>query len=163
MNRTTLSLPDDVAFALKREARRRHTSVSVVARGALAERFGVGGAGPREVPFAAIGRSGDGRGARKADEMLRDVFEARDARRRDERCGRLRAMETQDLESPSSEDYARIAELVETYVNFPLGGVDASVIVLAERLGTPTVLTLDRRHFAAVRPARCESLELQPE
>jgi hypothetical protein len=88
MNRTSLSLPDDVAFALKREARRRHTSVSAVAREALAERFGVGGAGPREVPFAAIGRSSDGRGAREADEMLGDVFEARDNRRRDERRDR---------------------------------------------------------------------------
>jgi predicted transcriptional regulator len=88
MNRTSLSLPDDVAFALKREARRRHTSVSAVAREALAERFGVGGTGPREVPFAAIGRSSDGRGAREAEEMLADIFEARDSRRRDERRGR---------------------------------------------------------------------------
>jgi predicted nucleic acid-binding protein len=75
----------------------------------------------------------------------------------------MRAMKTQDLESPSSEDYARIAELVESYTDFPLGGVDASVIALAERLGTPIVLTLDRRHFATVRPAHCESLELLPE
>lgn len=72
------------------------------------------------------------------------------------------AMTTQDLESPSSEDYTRIAELVENYADFPLGGVDASVIALAERLATPIVLTLDRRHFAAVRPAHCESLELLP-
>jgi predicted transcriptional regulator len=88
MNRTSLSLPDDVAFALKREARRRHTSVSAVAREALAERFGIGNTGPREVPFAAIGRSSDGRGAGEADEMLEDIFEARDNRRRDERRGR---------------------------------------------------------------------------
>lgn len=88
MNRTSLSLPDDVAFALKREARRRRISVSAVAREALAERFGVGSTGPREVPFAAIGRSGDGRGAREADEILEGVFEARDNRRRDERRGR---------------------------------------------------------------------------
>ncbi len=39
----------------------------------------------------------------------------------------------------------------------------ASVIALAERLGTPTVLTLDRRHFAAVRRNRCDSLQLLPE
>lgn len=88
MNRTSMSLPDDLAFALKREARRRHTSVSAVVREVLAERFDVGGAGPREVPFAALGRSGDGRGAREADEVLEDVFEARDERRRDERRGR---------------------------------------------------------------------------
>jgi predicted transcriptional regulator len=75
MNRTTLSLPDDVAFALKREARRRHTSVSAVAREALAERFGIGDAGPRKVPFAALGRSTDGRTAAESDEVLTEVYE----------------------------------------------------------------------------------------
>jgi predicted nucleic acid-binding protein len=75
----------------------------------------------------------------------------------------MRAMATQEVEPPSPDDYVRIAELVEQYADFPLGGVDASVIALAERLGTPLVLTLDRRHFAAVRPNHCESLELLPE
>jgi len=75
MNRTTLSLPDDVAFALKREAHRRHTSVSAVAREALAERFGLDGEGPREVPFAGIGRSTDGRTAAEAEEMLDEITE----------------------------------------------------------------------------------------
>lgn len=67
------------------------------------------------------------------------------------------------VEAPAPEDFPRIAELIEQYADFPLGGVDASVIALAERLGTPLVLTLDRRHFAAVRPSHCESLELLPE
>jgi uncharacterized protein len=75
----------------------------------------------------------------------------------------MRAMATQDIEPPASEDFARIAELVERYADFPLGGVDASVIALAERLDTPTVITLDRRHFAAVRPRHCQSLRLLPE
>jgi hypothetical protein len=85
MNRTTLSLPDDVAFALKREARQRHTSVSAVAREALAERFGLRGEGPREVPFAAIGRSDGEPGGRDAEKMLAEIFEKRDQRRRDGR------------------------------------------------------------------------------
>lgn len=84
MTRITLSLPDDFASALKREARRRHTSVSAVAREALAERFGAAGA-KREVPFAAIGRSSDGRGGREADEMLGEIFEQRARERRDAR------------------------------------------------------------------------------
>ncbi|MBW8060205.1 MAG: PIN domain-containing protein [Solirubrobacterales bacterium] len=67
------------------------------------------------------------------------------------------------VESPTAEDWARVAELVERYADFPLGGVDASVVALAERLGTPTVLTLDHRHFAAVRPSHCEALQLLPE
>lgn len=57
-----------------------------------------------------------------------------------------------DVEGPSREDFARMAELVKKYADFPLGGTDASVIALAERLDTPVILTLDRRHFAAVTP-----------
>jgi len=67
-----------------------------------------------------------------------------------------------DVEGPSSEDLERMAELVEQYRDFPLGGTDASVIALAERLGAPAIVTLDRRHFAAVRPRHCEGLELLP-
>ena len=67
-----------------------------------------------------------------------------------------------DVEAPMSTDWARIAELVEDYADFPLGGTDASVIALAERLGTPLVITLDRRHFGAVRPRHCETLTLLP-
>ncbi|MGA8744516.1 MAG: ribbon-helix-helix protein, CopG family [Solirubrobacterales bacterium] len=74
MTRITLSLPDDFASALRREARRRHTSVSAVAREALAERLGFTGA-KREVPFAALGRSTDGRTARESDEVLVEIIE----------------------------------------------------------------------------------------
>lgn len=45
-----------------------------------------------------------------------------------------------------------IAEPVQTYADFPLGTTDAPVIAAAERLDAETVCTLDRRHFAAVRP-----------
>jgi len=75
----------------------------------------------------------------------------------------LRGLAGFAVEPPAPEDFSRIAELIEQYADFPLGGVDASVIALAERLETPLVLTLDHRHFAAVRPKHCESLELLPE
>jgi len=75
----------------------------------------------------------------------------------------LRGLAGFAVEPPAPEDFPRIAGLIEQYADFPLGGVDASVVALAERLGTPLVLTLDRRHFAAVRPNHCESLELLPE
>lgn len=88
MTRITLSLPDDFASALRREARRRHTSVSAVAREALGERLGLRAEGPREVPFAALGRSTDGRSARESDRVLAEIFEQRDRDRRDERRGR---------------------------------------------------------------------------
>jgi predicted nucleic acid-binding protein len=55
-----------------------------------------------------------------------------------------------------------MAELVEQYADFPLGGKDASVIALAERLEAPTIVTLDRRHFAAVAPRHREAFELLP-
>jgi uncharacterized protein len=67
-----------------------------------------------------------------------------------------------DVEAPSPVDWPRIAELVEQYGEFPLGGTDASVIALAERLGAPTIVTLDRRHFSAVRPRHCDALTLLP-
>jgi predicted transcriptional regulator len=79
MTRTSITLPDDLACALRREARRRHTSVSAIAREALSARLGFGGEGSREVPFAALGRSSDGRNAREADEILAEIFEQRDA------------------------------------------------------------------------------------
>jgi hypothetical protein len=74
----------------------------------------------------------------------------------------LRALTEIDVEAPGRDDWPRIAELVERYRNFPLGGTDASVVVLAERLDTDLVVTLDRRHFAAVRPRHRPTLRLLP-
>ncbi len=67
-----------------------------------------------------------------------------------------------DVEGPSDEDFPRMAELVEQYKDFPLGGTDASVVALAERLQAQVIVTLDRRHFAAVKPRHCEAFELLP-
>lgn len=61
MKRTTITLPDELAAALERETRRRHTSVSAVAREALSRYLGFSEDGePRVLPFASLGRS-DGR------------------------------------------------------------------------------------------------------
>ena len=68
-----------------------------------------------------------------------------------------------DVEVPTATDWPRIAELVGQYADFPLGGTDASVIALAERLGTDVIITLDRRHFGAVRPAHWHAWRLLPE
>ena len=59
-------------------------------------------------------------------------------------------------------DWLRIAELVKEYADLPLGTVDASVVAAAERLGVPTVATLDYRHFSVVRPLHVDALELVP-
>lgn len=59
MQRTTLSLPDDVAAALKREAQRRRTSVSEVARQAISQHLAVRRPkGRGRPPFVPLGRSG---------------------------------------------------------------------------------------------------------
>ncbi len=75
----------------------------------------------------------------------------------------LRALQDFHIEAPESEDWPLIAELVRNYADFPLGGVDASVIALAARINATVVLTLDRRHFSVVRPPHCDSLTLLPD
>lgn len=75
----------------------------------------------------------------------------------------LRSLRHLDVEAPAPEDWPRMADLVVQYASFPLGGTDASVLALAERLGTDVVITLDRRHFGALRPRHCAALRLLPE
>jgi predicted nucleic acid-binding protein len=67
------------------------------------------------------------------------------------------------LAAPSPRELLRAAELEASYADLRLGVVDASVIVTCESLGETKVATLDRRHFAAVRPRHCEALTLLPE
>jgi hypothetical protein len=67
--RTTISLPNDLATLLTREARRRETSVSAVVRRAVAAFLGASGE-RRELPFAALGRSGRRHTARDAEKIL---------------------------------------------------------------------------------------------
>jgi predicted nucleic acid-binding protein len=74
----------------------------------------------------------------------------------------LRGLADFHVEAPVPEDWPVIADLVDRYGDFPLGGADASVIALAARLDTDLVITLDRRHFTAVRPPHCDALRLLP-
>lgn len=60
------------------------------------------------------------------------------------------------------EDLDRAADLTDQYADLPLGGTDACVVALAERLSIVTVATLDRRHFSVVRPGHVEALALLP-
>lgn len=59
-------------------------------------------------------------------------------------------------------DWLRMAELVGTYRDLPLGSVDASVVVAAERQGAHEIATLDRRHFTVVRPRHLDAFTLLP-
>lgn len=59
-------------------------------------------------------------------------------------------------------DLLRVAQLVETYADLPLGTVDASVVAVAERLNVTELATLDRRDFTVVRPAHTHAFTLLP-
>lgn len=61
-----------------------------------------------------------------------------------------------------AEDFTRMADLVDSYADLPLGTTDAAVIALAERLGLTEVATLDHRHFTVVRARHTEALTLLP-
>jgi predicted nucleic acid-binding protein len=76
----------------------------------------------------------------------------------------FRALAAGDLrvETITPVDARRIAELIETYADLGLGGTDASLIVVAERLQVTTIATLDRRHFGVVRPGHADAFELVP-
>ena len=69
MTRTTVTLPDDLATLLAREARRRETSVSDIVRRAV-ESFLAASNERRELPFAALGRRGRRHTARDAEKIL---------------------------------------------------------------------------------------------
>ncbi|MGH3448879.1 MAG: type II toxin-antitoxin system VapC family toxin [Nocardioidaceae bacterium] len=61
-----------------------------------------------------------------------------------------------------STDLDRVTALVDKYDDLPLDTVDASVVVMAERLQISTIVTLDRRDFGTVRPAHLPAFTLLP-
>ena len=65
-------------------------------------------------------------------------------------------------EHPIDDDLRRCGVLQRQYADLRLGVVDVSVLALVERLEEDKLATLDRRHFAVVRPAHTASLELLP-
>lgn len=67
-----------------------------------------------------------------------------------------------EVEGLDLADWERIRELVTAYADLRLGGTDASVIMLAERLGATRIATLNHRHFRVVRPRHAAAFELLP-
>ncbi|MFZ5852674.1 MAG: type II toxin-antitoxin system VapC family toxin [Actinomycetota bacterium] len=63
----------------------------------------------------------------------------------------------------TTDDVERMAELVRQFASFPLGGTDASVVAVAERLGVREIATFDRRHFPAITPKDGGHFTLLPE
>jgi predicted nucleic acid-binding protein len=57
-----------------------------------------------------------------------------------------------DLAAFDNDDIATARDVVAQYRSLGVGLADASIVVLAERYGTHDILTLDERHFRAMRP-----------
>lgn len=60
----------------------------------------------------------------------------------------------------TAEDLSGASVLVERYED--LGGTDASIVAIAERLRITEIATFDHRHFGVVRPAHAEYFTLLP-
>jgi hypothetical protein len=59
-------------------------------------------------------------------------------------------------------EWERVAELMEQYLDLPLGMADASLVALAERHQVVEIASLDHRHLAVVRPRHTPSFTLLP-
>ncbi|MGH8702134.1 MAG: type II toxin-antitoxin system VapC family toxin [Burkholderiales bacterium] len=66
------------------------------------------------------------------------------------------------LELFGADDVARAKEVVEQYADLEIGLADASIVVLAERHAVAEVLTLDQRHFRALRIERRKRFKVLP-
>lgn len=60
------------------------------------------------------------------------------------------------------EDLARMVDVLKKYRDQEIGVADASIVLLAERYATRTLLTLDRRHFGVLRPIQGGRFKLLP-
>jgi hypothetical protein len=66
------------------------------------------------------------------------------------------------LEAFGATDIELAKEVIERYADLQIGLADASIVVLAERHSVTEVLTLDERHFRAMRVARRKRFKVLP-
>ncbi len=66
------------------------------------------------------------------------------------------------IEPFGAGDVASAREVVARYADLEIGLADASIVVLADRHSTVDVLTLDRRHFGALRGPGGRPFQLVP-
>ena len=74
MKRTTVSLPDSIAAAVQREARRRNSTASEVTRRALIAFLDLDSEEPRRLPFESLFRSGQRHVARDMEKILAEEW-----------------------------------------------------------------------------------------
>jgi predicted nucleic acid-binding protein len=94
-----------------------------------------------ELDYLVAGRLG----RRVQSELLRDVEDG-----------------AYSLEPFDADDVRRARAVLERFADHDLGLADASVVVLAERHATTRVLTLDERHFRALRAHDGRAFTLLP-
>jgi hypothetical protein len=128
----TLLLDGDVAAALAAEAERRGQTADELAAALLAAQLPKPASVHRRLNFAAVGESTSGRGAAET-----------------ERCW------------PKGSGATRCSSsILALSLRQPI--VPTRVIAVAERRGTSRIATLNRRHFAVVRPRHADAFELLP-
>lgn len=66
------------------------------------------------------------------------------------------------LEAFTADDVVRAGEVIQRLPGQNIGLADASIVVLAERHGVTTVLSLDERHFRALRIDRRKRFRILP-
>ena len=59
-------------------------------------------------------------------------------------------------------DLMRVAEILDEYLDSRIDFVDATVMAIAERFDSATILTLDQRDFRLFRPRHCKNFEIFP-
>ena len=57
-----------------------------------------------------------------------------------------------ELPGLDADDLGLARRIIDRYSDQSIGVADASIVVLADRVGTRTIATLDRRHFEVLRP-----------
>ena len=67
-----------------------------------------------------------------------------------------------EIEPLESADIVRAEAVLRKYSDLNPGFVDATVVAIAERLDAIQILTTDRRHFGAMRPAHASAFQLLP-
>ena len=67
-----------------------------------------------------------------------------------------------DLAAFGTEDLAQARAVVDRYADQAIGLADASIVILAARYQTRTVVTLDRRPFGVLRPIEGGSFTIRP-
>jgi hypothetical protein len=66
------------------------------------------------------------------------------------------------LEPFTAQDVQAAKDVIERYRDLRIGIADASIVVLAHRHGARDVLTLDERHFRALRIGRAKRFRILP-